>query len=62
MFVKFENKHVELYLLKKGTLVEFDGDYYHIQHVYKDESDKIRLVLNGAFEDKEVFPSDVVWL
>lgn len=62
MFIKFENKHVQIFKLKQGTIVEYELDYYHIHHVYKGEDGKIRLTVVGAFESLEVLPEDVTWL
>lgn len=63
MFVKFKNNvEVPIYKLRKGTIVEVDGDFYHIKHVWNTVDGLLKVKLEGADGEWEGLPKFVDWL
>jgi hypothetical protein len=62
MEVKFENGPVPIYKLRKGILVKYEDDFFHIEYVYRDSAGHIKITLRGAFEEVDVLPKFVDWL
>ncbi len=63
MFVKFENTDVHIFKLRKGTIVWYVDDYYHIKSVYKNLDLQVKLVLEDSVGvEFDVSPQFVTWL
>jgi hypothetical protein len=62
MKIWFENVDVEMYKMRQGTVVEYENDFWHIQHFYKTTDGRFMLTIAGAFETLDVAPQFVTWL
>lgn len=62
MFVKFENGSVPVYKLRQGVVVEYDGEYFHIQYVFKTLDGQIKLTMVNEEGILHIMPKFVTWL
>lgn len=62
MIVKFKNAEVPIYKLRKGAIVEFDGDYFHIQNVYNTVDQLLKVRIKGRYTKFELLPKFITWL
>ncbi len=63
MNVKFANGEVPIWKLRKGTVVKFQEDYYHIISLATDNTENFGIHLGNYFDDEYLANSkDVTWL
>lgn len=62
MLVKFDNQEVHISRLRQGVVVEYEDDLYHIGFVHRTQDRRIKIYLQGVYEQHDLSPEVITWL